>query len=65
MCERAQRCRAHLRAECTRRRDKENIIELLKAGIEDKPIRAYLRRIAPELVDRFAAFVEAAEEDER
>jgi hypothetical protein len=36
----------------------------LKAGKEDKPIRAYLRRMAPELVERFDVLVEASDQEE-
>jgi hypothetical protein len=54
----------YLKLKAHRRRDKEDIIELLKLGIDDKPIRTYLRKLAPELLDRFEALVEAADEQE-
>jgi hypothetical protein len=54
----------YLKLKAHRRRDKEDIIELLKSGIEEKPIRDYLRKVAPELIDRFDALVEAAGQEE-
>ena len=53
-----------LKLRAHRRVDKVDIVELLKAGTPDKPIRAYLRDLAPELVDRFDALVESAEQED-
>lgn len=36
-----------------RRKDKDDIVELIRLGISERSVREYLRGIAPELVDRF------------
>ena len=54
----------YLKVRDHRRRDQEDVRQLLRAGVSDKPIRAFLQRVAPELVEQFAALVAEAEQEE-
>jgi hypothetical protein len=47
-----------------RRRDKEDVVQLLKAGLDEKAIRAYLSDVAPDLMGRFDSLADLADEEE-
>ncbi|MGH7268864.1 MAG: hypothetical protein ACREJ3_00405 [Polyangiaceae bacterium] len=54
----------YLKLRAHRRRDKDDVVELLKAGtISDGSVRDYLGEIAPELTERFDALVALADDD--
>jgi hypothetical protein len=53
-----------LKLKAHRRRDKEDVIELLKAGLDEHPVRAFLEEAVPELLDRFKELVTRADEEE-
>lgn len=47
-----------------RSKDRQDVIELVKAGIHLDPVRAYLDRHAPQVRDRFEAAVDTARGEE-
>jgi hypothetical protein len=54
----------YLKLKAHRRRDQEDVVELLRAGYDESRIRAYLKKHGPELVDRFSEWVRLADEEE-
>jgi len=53
----------YLKLKAWRRRDQEDVVELLRAGLDDRPVRAFLDEHASELVDRFEVLVARAVEE--
>jgi hypothetical protein len=47
-----------------RRRDKEDIVELLKAGIDEKPVRQFVRELNESLLLRLDDLIMLADEEE-
>jgi hypothetical protein len=47
-----------------RRRDKEDVVQLLREGLDEKSIRAYLDDVAPDLIGRFDELANLADEEE-
>lgn len=54
----------YLKVKCHRRRDKEDVVELLKAGIDEKDCRQFLQEVAPGLIPKFDALAGLADEEE-
>jgi hypothetical protein len=51
----------YLKLDAFRRRDKEDVIKLLQAGLPEKEIRAFLKREDPDLIARLDELVEIVE----
>lgn len=55
----------YLKLKAHRQRDKNDIVELLRGGgVDEDDVREYLRAEAPDMLDRFEALAEIAEEEE-
>jgi hypothetical protein len=54
----------YLKLKAFRRRDQEDVTELLRLGIGEKQLRTFLTREAPDLLPRFDTLVERSEEEE-
>jgi hypothetical protein len=54
----------YLKLRAYRRRDKEDVVQLLRAGLDERPIRKYLEQVAPDLVSRFDELTDIADEEE-
>jgi hypothetical protein len=54
----------YLKLKAHRRRDKEDVIELLRAGLDEQRVRDFLEEVAPELLDLFLELAERADEEE-
>jgi hypothetical protein len=54
----------YLKLKAWRRRDQEDVVQLLKKGLNDRPIREYLQDVAPDLVEKFDELVDRADDAE-
>ncbi len=54
----------YLKLKAHRRRDKEDVVELLKAGIDEKDVRRFVQEVAPDLLGRLDALADLADEEE-
>ncbi len=55
----------YLKLKSPRRKDSADIVELVKGGAATSPVRKYLERVAPDLIEKFDGLVsEGQSEDE-
>jgi hypothetical protein len=54
----------YLKLRAHRRRDKEDVIELLRTGLDEGDVRSFLEVAAPELIARFDALADQADSEE-
>jgi hypothetical protein len=53
-----------LKLHAWRRRDQEDVIQLLRRGLDDRPIRKYIAEVDPDMVARFERLLAAADEED-
>jgi len=54
----------YLKLKAWRRKDQEDVVQLLKKGLDDKMVREYLEEIAPDLLEKFDILVSRADDAE-
>jgi hypothetical protein len=54
----------YLKLKAWRRKDQEDVVQLLKKGLDDKMVRKYLEEVAPDLLEKFDILVGRADDAE-